>query len=82
MIITPIGGQGYVLGRGNQQLTPAVIRAIGKDNIIVLCTRTKLASLPERRLLVDIDDTQLNSEMRGYWRVVVGYREFAMVEVE
>jgi predicted polyphosphate/ATP-dependent NAD kinase len=82
LIIAPIGGGGHILGRGNQQLTPSVIRAIGKEDIIVICTRTKLVNLPERRLLVDTGDKSLDRELIGYWRIVVGYREFSIVKVE
>jgi predicted polyphosphate/ATP-dependent NAD kinase len=81
LIITPIGGQGYILGRGNQQLTPAVIRAIGKENIIVVCTRSKLLNLPDREFFVDTGDVALDHELCGYWRAVVGYREFTVVRV-
>jgi predicted polyphosphate/ATP-dependent NAD kinase len=81
-IVSPIGGQGYILGRGNQQLTPSVIRKIGKENIMVVCTRSKLLDLPERRFLVDTGDRMLDNALRGYWRIIVGYREFAIVKVE
>lgn len=82
LLITPIGGQGYLLGRGNQQLTPSAIRKIGKENIIIICTRTKLVNLPQRRFQVDTGDRSLDNELRGYWRAVVGYREFAVVQLE
>jgi predicted polyphosphate/ATP-dependent NAD kinase len=82
LIITPIGGQGYILGRGNQQLTPQIIRAIRKENIMLLCTRTKLTNLTQRRFLVDTGEKELDNELRGYWRIIVGYREFAVVKVD
>ena len=82
LIITPIGGQGYILGRGNQQLTPTVIRKIGRENIVIVCTRTKFANLADRRFLVDTGEKQLDEELRGYWRAVVGYGEFAIVKVD
>jgi predicted polyphosphate/ATP-dependent NAD kinase len=82
LVISPIGGQGHILGRGNQQITPIVIRAIGKENIMVICTRNKLANLPERTLHVDTGDVRLDNELCGYWRIVVGYREFAIVKVD
>ena len=82
LVISPIGGQGHILGRGNQQITPFAVRAIGKENIIVICTRSKLANLPERKLLVDTGDIRLDEELGGYWRILAGYREFAVVKVK
>ena len=82
LVVSPIGGQGYILGRGNQQPTPDFIRAIGKENIIIICTKTKLMNLPIRRFMVDTGDRDLDDQLGGYWRTVVGYREFAFVKGE
>jgi predicted polyphosphate/ATP-dependent NAD kinase len=82
LIISPIGGQGHILGRGNQQITPWVIRTIGKKNVMVICTRSKLANLPGRNLFVDTGDIGLDEKLAGYWRIVIGYREFAVVKVK
>lgn len=80
-IITAIGGQGHILGRGNQQLTPALIRAIGRENFIVIATKTKITALEGRPLLVDSNDPVLDIEWQGYIQVVTGYRDVVMYRV-
>ncbi len=79
IVVTIIGGQGYLFGRGNQQFTPEVIRRVGRDNILVLATRTKLRGL--KYLLVDTGDPGLDAELSGYIRVITGYREETMMRV-
>lgn len=81
IVVSPIGGQGYIFGRGNQQISPSVIRAAGKENIIVAATPHKLASLGGRPLLVDTGDTELDGELKGPCVVVTGYRETSMYPV-
>jgi predicted polyphosphate/ATP-dependent NAD kinase len=81
MIVTVIGGQGYVFGRGNQQLSPAVIRRIGLDNIIIAASKPKMLSLFGKSLLVDTGDEKLNEELTGYRRVHVGYEDSVIFKV-
>ena len=73
IIVTIIGGQGFVFGRGNQQISPQVIHAIGKENIVIAATPAKLATLRGRPLLVDTGSAKLDEELSGYVRVVTDY---------
>lgn len=75
MIITAIGGQGHILGRGNQQFTPEIVRRIRKENIYIIAARGKILALDGRPLLVDSNDPQLDKELIGYWPVICGYRD-------
>lgn len=81
LIITLIGGQGHIFGRGNQQLSPAVIRAIGRDNIILLATKAKLQQLEGRPLLADTGDPQLDRELTGLISVLTGYNDYVMYRI-
>lgn len=73
LILTPVGGQGYLLGRGNQQISGEVVKRIGKDNLIVVATGAKLAELRDRPLLVDTGDRDADQLLTGYHRVKTGY---------
>ena len=73
LYVTVIGGQGFVFGRGNQQLSPSVIRAIGKENIVIVATPNKLATLRGKPLRVDTGDHALDEELKGYHKLHTGY---------
>jgi predicted polyphosphate/ATP-dependent NAD kinase len=81
LVITLIGGQGHIFGRGNQQLSPALIKAIGRDNIIVVATKTKLQALNGRPLICDTGDSKLDDELSGYIRVTSGFNDHIMYAV-
>lgn len=81
MIITLIGGQGHIIGRGNQQFSPDVIRQIGLDNIIVIATKTKITELQGRPLMVDSNDASLDKAFTGFRQVITGYHDVIMYPV-
>ena len=80
-VITVIGGQGHLFGRGNQQFTPALIRRLGKDNFQILATRTKLKTLDGRPLVVDTGDARLDKALCGLWPVTTGYEDLILYRV-
>ena len=81
LVITLIGGQGHIFGRGNQQLSPRVIRAIGKENIMIIATKTKLNALQSRPLIADTGDSELDIELSGYLPVITGYNDQVLYPV-
>lgn len=81
IILSIIGGQGHIIGRGNQQLSAAVIRKVGIDNIIVLGSKTKIVQLQGRPLLVDTGDADLDDEFNGFIRVATGYDDWVIYKV-
>lgn len=81
LVVTVIGGQGHLFGRGNQQLSPRIIRHIGLTNIIIVATKKKLQSLTEKGLQVDTGDPQLDSELAGLRTVVTGYHDEVLVNL-
>jgi predicted polyphosphate/ATP-dependent NAD kinase len=72
IVITPLGGNGFVFGRGNRQFSPEVIRRVGREGLIVIAVGEKLARL--KCLRVDTDDAELNRALAGYLDVIVGYK--------
>lgn len=80
IIVTPIGGQGFIFGRGNQQISPKVIRQVGKKNIVIIATKNKLKGL--KKLRVDTGDPKLDEELRGFIKVITDYREEHIVKIE
>lgn len=82
LVLSPIGAQGFVLGRGNQQLSPDVVREIGRENIVIVATPSKLART--RVLRFDTGDPALDAELaeKGYVSVITGYRTRRLVPVE
>ena len=65
--------QGFLIGRGNQQLSPGFLRGIQRRALWIVGTRSKLASLDGRPLLVDTDDAALDRSLCGLYEIVTGY---------
>lgn len=81
LVITLIGGQGHIFGRGNQQLSPKVIRQIGKENILVVATKSKLSALEGRPLIADTGDPVLDAELAGPIPIITGYNDHVLYRV-
>ncbi|MFI6479169.1 ATP-NAD kinase family protein [Nonomuraea sp. NPDC050663] len=80
VVLSAIGGQGFVLGRGNQQISP---RVLGRTkDLLVLATQQKLAALNGRPLLVDTGEEETDSRLSGHVRVITGYRESVIYRME
>lgn len=75
VILTVIGGQGYLFGRGNQQLSPRVIRQVPKENIIIFCSEDKLIALSGKPFLSDTGDADLDQKLEGFIKVFTGYNK-------
>lgn len=80
IVITTIGGQGHVFGRGNQQLSAKVIRLVvnqkaGRDNIVIVANNEKLHSLGKRPMISDTGDGDLDKQLAGLYSVVTGYQQ-------
>jgi predicted polyphosphate/ATP-dependent NAD kinase len=81
IILSPIGHQGILLGRGNQQISPEIIKRVGKQHIIVAATKSKLQSIEGNVLRVDTGDAEVDKMLRGYIKVVTDYREWQLMPV-
>lgn len=81
IVVGVVGGQGFLFGRGNQQIGPEVIRRAGRDRITVLAGREKLARLPRPELLVDTGDADLDRALAGYLRVTTGPGETLVMRI-
>ena len=74
LLLSPMGGQGFLIGRGNLQLSPDVLREIDIVNILGVVTPAKLLSV--RRLRIETGDVYLDQKFaeKKYLKVLQGYR--------
>ncbi len=81
IVVTSIGGQGHLFGRGNQQFSPAVIRAVGLGNILIVAAKSKITGLEGRPLLVDTNDVALDLALCGLHTITTGYADQVLYRV-
>jgi predicted polyphosphate/ATP-dependent NAD kinase len=82
LVLSPIGRQGMLLGRGNQQISPRIIRKIGREHIIVGASRSKLREIEGGVLRVDTGDAEVDAMLKGYIKVAIDYREWRLVKIQ
>lgn len=82
IVVSIVGGQGFLFGRGNQQLSARVIRRVGIANIVVVASAGKLAALPAPGLRIDTGDEVLDDEFPAYLPVLTGARRRTLVAVQ
>jgi predicted polyphosphate/ATP-dependent NAD kinase len=75
VVITPTGQQGFLFGRGNQQLNKQVLRALPKQQLLIIASQSKLRSLQGRPLLVDSNDAELDKQLAGFYPIITAYQQ-------
>ena len=80
-VITSIGGQGFLLGRGNQQFSAAVLRRLAEPRLLIGATTTKLLGIGGP-LLIDTGDAELDAELAGHQRISTGAQDIALVRAD
>jgi predicted polyphosphate/ATP-dependent NAD kinase len=81
IIVSVLGGQGSLFGRGNQQISAEVIRRVGRDRIKVISTVEKLINLPAGALQVDTGDPEIDAMLTGHIPVITGPHRTTLVKV-
>lgn len=79
VIVTPIGGQGFIFGRGNLQFSPRFLKHLSKEDIIIVSTESKIREL--KQLRVDTGDPLVDEKLKGFYKVIVDYNRFVVMRV-
>ena len=82
LVLTLIGGQGHVIGRGNQQLSASFLKNLGKDNILLVATKTKINNLSGRALIVDSGDIAVDQQLSGLISIITGYHDQVLYPID
>ena len=77
-----MGGQGYLFGRGNQQLSDKVLGLLDKEDILIISTHGKINTLYGRPLWVYTGNAAVDEKLSGYYKVIIGYGKYAIYKVE
>ena len=82
LLLSPMGGQGFLIGRGNLQLSPEVLRVIKFENILGVATPAKLIGLQAVR--IDTGDPELDSEFqtKRFVKILQGFRTTRLIRIE
>ncbi|MBT60109.1 MAG: hypothetical protein CMA63_00970 [Euryarchaeota archaeon] len=82
LLLSPMGGQGFLIGRGNLQLSPDVLRIIGIDNILGVATPAKLIGLSAVR--IDTGDPSLDDvfQTKRFMKILQGFRTTRLIRIE
>jgi predicted polyphosphate/ATP-dependent NAD kinase len=81
IVLSPIGRQGMLLGRGNQQISAEVIKRVGRDHLIVAATKNKIRGIDGGVLRVDTGNPEIDESLRGYIKVATDYREWRLMQI-
>ena len=81
LVLGVTGQQGFVLGRGNQQISPSLIRRAGRQGLHILATAEKLSELKTPCLWVDTGDAVLDAELAGFVRVQTDAGRYTVMRV-
>ena len=80
IILTPIGGNGFIFGRASKQFTPEVLKLIDKKDMIIVATEDKISRLDCLR--VDTGDIKIDNKLQGFVKVITGYKTETLIEVK
>ncbi len=80
VIVSPLGAQGFIFGRGNQQISPKVLSKISREDVIILSTKYKLSLTPTLR--IDTGVSEIDEKFKGYVKVIADYNEEVVTKIE